>query len=123
MIEVALERAAARRRDRVFRFGHPPFEGLGAGDVIRLLQLPGVYAQVAVGRIEKLLEVVEAERVRRRQCAEDTEPDALVNETIERQRPLDLSLASHRTKRRWHGAAAASVPAMLPCARVVALLR
>jgi hypothetical protein len=58
-----------------------------------------MHAQVAVRRLEELLEIVEAHGVGGSERAEDSEANAFVNESIERQWPLDLGLSAHGTER------------------------
>src|SRR2546427_2356288 len=75
MIEIALQGAAARGRQPVLGLGDAAGERLAARDVLRLLELAGVHAQVAVGRLEERLQLVEGQRVVHRQRAHDAEPD------------------------------------------------
>src|SRR5580704_13399073 len=86
VVEVTLQGPAAGRRQAVFGPRHPPREALGTGDIPRLLQLAGVDAQIAVGRVHQLLQLVEAEGGIHRQRAHDAKPEPLMNEAIERRR-------------------------------------
>src|SRR2546425_7300751 len=83
MIEIALESAAARRCEAVFGFRHAAFEGLRAGDILRVLELARVHADVAVGGLEQLFQVVEGERFIHGKRAHDTEPHALMDDPVE----------------------------------------
>src|SRR5262245_35568629 len=73
VIEVALERPASSRRDGVIGTRHATLERLGAADVIGFLELSRVHAQIAVGGLHQLFEIVEAERLVHRQGAQDAE--------------------------------------------------
>src|SRR3954468_7828700 len=95
VVEVSFEGATTSGRDGVLRLRHASLEGFRARDVLRLLQLARMDAEIAVGGIEQLFEIVEAERVGCRQGAEDTEPHALVNQPIERERSLAFVLAAN----------------------------
>src|ERR1700704_2387590 len=81
--EVALQGAAAGVGQPVLRLRHPPLEVLLAGDVAGLFQLAGVDAQVAVRRLEQLLEVVEAQVIVHRQGADDAETHPIVDQAVE----------------------------------------
>src|SRR5438034_658586 len=100
VVEIAFEGSTTGRRDGVLRLRHTSLEGLRARDVLRLLQLAGMNAEIAVRGAQQLFEIVEAERVCRSQRAEDTESHALVNQAIERERSFALVLATNATKRR-----------------------
>src|SRR5262249_23129188 len=63
--------------------GPPPLEALDARDVLRLLQLSRVHAQVPVGRAHEGLQLVEGEGVGGGQRAHDAEPHAVVDEVVE----------------------------------------
>src|ERR1041385_7332723 len=86
--EVLLERAASRGRQAKLGPRHPPFESLVADDVVGLFELAGVDAQIAVGRLQQRLQVVEAETIVDRERADDAEPKSLVNQPIELERAL-----------------------------------
>src|SRR5438105_5921516 len=83
VVEIALQGAAARSRQPVLGLGDAAGERLAARDVLRLLQLAGVHAQVAVGRLEEPLQLVEGQRVVHRQRAHDAETHALVDQPVE----------------------------------------
>src|SRR6185312_8768590 len=68
-LEIALQGAAAGVGQPVLRLRHPSLEVLLAGDVAGLFQLAGVNAEVAVRRLEQLLEIVEAQVIVHRQGA------------------------------------------------------
>ena len=103
MLQVALERATAGRAQAVLGSRHPAFEHLAAGDVTRLLQLPGVDAEVAVSGVEQSLELVEAQRLVHRQRAHDREPHALVDEAIQLERRGRGTPAHAAERRGWRG--------------------
>ena len=52
-------------------------------DVLRVLELARVHAQVAVGRLQQPLEIVERQPIVHRQRADDAEPQTLVDQPIE----------------------------------------
>ncbi len=81
--------SSARRPAAVRRYsvrGMRPVERLVAGDVLRVLELARVHAQVAVGRVQQALQIVERQPLVHRQRADDAEAQALVNQAIEVQR-------------------------------------
>src|SRR5437879_3884880 len=61
MVEVPLQRLAPGGREPVHRLGHTPVEGLAAGDVLRVLELARVDAEVAVARFEQCFQLAEGE--------------------------------------------------------------
>ncbi len=84
-------RSSARRpagAQPVLGARHPALERLGAHDVVRLLELARVHAEVAVGGVEQPLELVEGERLVHRQGAHDREAHALVDQPVQLQRPV-----------------------------------
>src|SRR5438094_203779 len=81
--DVLLERLPAGRGEAVFRFRHPALEAFLDGDVARVFELARVHAEVAVGRFEQALQIVERQRVVDRQRADDGEAHALVDDAIE----------------------------------------
>src|SRR6266545_2512160 len=83
VIEVALQRPPPRRGEPVFGFGHASRERLGAGDVLRLLELAGVHAEVAVAGLEECFQLAEGEARVHRERADDAEADPLVNQPVE----------------------------------------
>src|ERR1051325_6289903 len=91
VIEVALERPPAEGGEAVFGLGNAGLERLVARDIARVLQLARVHAQVAVGRLEQRLELVEGELLAHGERAHDRESHPLVNEAVEiRRRRLGL---------------------------------
>src|SRR6476661_2061070 len=78
MIQITLERAASNCRQPVLRLRHATLERFRAGDVIRLLELARVYAQIAVGCLHQLLEVAERQRIVDGERADDSETKSLV---------------------------------------------
>src|SRR5690606_33493019 len=81
--QVLVERHPACARQRVLAARHPAFERLRALQVARVLQLPRVDAQVAVGRAEERLQVVERQLLVDGERAHDAQPQAFVNELVE----------------------------------------
>src|SRR6266540_778043 len=115
VVEIALQRAPSMRGEAVLGLGHAPGERLHARHVLRFLELASVHAQVAVGRVEQALQLVERETLIHRQRADDREALALVDQPIELalgalgdlHRPLRVSVRrpsrirfSHRTSAR-----------------------
>src|SRR2546423_31449 len=74
VIEIPLERAASGGSESVLRLRHPALERFSTGYVFRFLKLPGVDAQITVGRLHQLLEIAEAERIVDSESADDAEP-------------------------------------------------
>src|SRR6266576_6929141 len=98
VVEVALERPPAEGGESVFGFRDAACERLVAGDVVRVLELARVDAEVAVARLEQRLELVERETVADREGAHDRESHTLVNQPVEtRRRRLHFGL--HRAIR------------------------
>src|SRR6266850_7615377 len=83
VVEIALQGAPSMRGQTVLGLGHAPGERLHARHVLRLLELAGVHAQVAVGRVQKALQLVERETLVHRERADDREAHALVDQPIE----------------------------------------
>src|SRR5687768_17297850 len=69
VIEVSLDCAASLGRQPILGPRHAPLERLGAAHVVRVLELARVDAQIPVGDLEQLLQVVEAELLVHRQRA------------------------------------------------------
>src|SRR5262245_17250874 len=111
VIEIALEGPAAVRREPVLGPRAPTFEGLGARHVLRLLELAGVNAQVAVRRLHQRLEIVEAQRGGRRQRAQDAESQPMVDQRVElaRVRPPSASVQAVEASRLRLGARSPSL--------------
>src|SRR5882672_9622242 len=61
VVEVALERPPAEGGESVFGLGDAPRERLVARDVLRVLELARVHAEIAVARFEQRLQLVERE--------------------------------------------------------------
>jgi len=83
LIEIFGEGAAAGGGQAIFGARDSSLEKFDAGNVLRLFELSGVDAQVAVGGFEDAFEIVEAERIVGGKGADDAEADALVNQAIE----------------------------------------
>src|SRR5262245_42127109 len=84
VVQVALERLTAGRREPVLGLGNAPGERLGADDVLRFFETARVHAQVVVGGLDQRLELVEREWLVHRERAGDAEAHALVDDAIER---------------------------------------
>src|SRR5437763_11477122 len=84
VIEVPLERASAGGGELVLRPGHAALERLGARDVLRVLELARVHAQVPVRRVHHALEIIERDGGAHRARADDGEPQAPVAHSLER---------------------------------------
>src|SRR6266508_352918 len=83
VVEVAVERPPTRAGDPEARLRNTSLEGLLAGDVARLLELPCVDAQIAVGRSEQALQLVESEPLVDRERADHSEPDPFVDQAVQ----------------------------------------
>ena len=83
LIQVTFQRVPPGGAEAIHRFGQPAFKVLLAHDVFGFLELARVDAQVAVRGGEQFLQVVEAERLIRRQGADDSQAHALVNQAVE----------------------------------------
>ena len=82
--DVFLERAPSGGGEPVFGARHAAVERLVARDVLCVLELSGVDAQVAVGGLQQPLEIVERQPVVGGQRADNAETEPLVNDAIER---------------------------------------
>src|SRR5688572_5576597 len=83
VVEVALQRLAARRGDAVLGLGYAALEEFAARHVRCLLELARMHAEIAVRGLQQRLQLVERERLIDGERADHAEPHALVNETIE----------------------------------------
>src|SRR5215208_3948720 len=83
VVHVAPQRRAAVDRQAELGARHAPLEGLRTRDVAGVLELARVDAEVAVGRAEELLELVEGERLAAGEGAHDPEAQPLVDDPIE----------------------------------------
>ena len=84
--QIFLEGAAAGGREAVFGVRQASLERLLDGDVLRVLQLARVDAEVPVGRAQLMLEIVERQAIVDGKRADDAEPQPLVNQPIELER-------------------------------------
>src|SRR5438034_1216714 len=82
-VQITLQRATPLRAQPVLGPRHAPVEKLAAMHVLRFFQFAGMHAQVAVRGLQKLFEIVEAERSVHRQRAQNPQPDALVDKPVE----------------------------------------
>src|SRR6266849_10566068 len=73
VVEVSGELAAAQGSEPVLRPRPPAFEGLGADDVMGVLELAAVDGEVAIRGLEQGLELVERERFGGRERAHDAQ--------------------------------------------------
>src|SRR6266403_522731 len=100
MIEIALKRLAARGHQAVLRLRQAPVKRLGANNVIRFFQLACMNAQVAIGSLQQRFEFVKCERAIDGQRADDSQPDALVDEPIQvRRHGLPCGIANSLQRR------------------------
>src|SRR5579872_1400354 len=83
LIEILGEGSAARGGQAILGTRDTSLEELHAGNVLRLFELAGVNAEIAVGGLEHALEIVEAQRIVGGEGADNAEADALVNEAVE----------------------------------------
>src|SRR5271157_2772553 len=83
VIQVAFQRPAPPGGQPVFRFGQPPVKRFCAHDVVRLLEFPSVHAQVPIRCLQQGLQLVERQRTIHGQCADNAQPDALVNQPVQ----------------------------------------
>src|SRR2546428_3057741 len=94
--DVLLEGAAAGRGQAILGPRHPPLERLVAGNVLSVLELARVDAQVAIGRLQQALQIVERQPIVHRERTVDAETKPLVNDAIEIQRRALCRLRSAR---------------------------
>src|SRR5512147_1390516 len=83
VIEIPLQRPAAGSGQAVFGAGRAALERLGAGDVVGVLELARMHAEVAVGDLEQTLELVEAGPLHTGERRHDAQADPLVDQAIE----------------------------------------
>ena len=81
--QVVFQGAAAGGSEFVFSFWEAAFKIFGAGDVSRFFEFAGMDAEIAVSSIHQPLERAECQRLICSEGADDSEPQALVNQTIE----------------------------------------
>src|SRR5579864_3891331 len=82
VIEVPLEGPPPRRGQAILGFGQAAGERFLAQDVVSFFQLAGVNAQITVGRFQQSFELVEGQRAIDGQRADNSQADALMNETV-----------------------------------------
>src|SRR4029453_13493772 len=100
MIQISLQGVAPGGAELISGPWHPPVEVLLADDVLCLLELPRVHAQVSVCCLEQSLELVESQRLIDRKRAQDTQPHPLMDQSIEtRIHAFDLA---HRARLMVH---------------------
>src|ERR1041384_5435852 len=83
MIEIALEGLASGRGQTVFSLRRAAFERFRAADVTRVFQLARMHTQVAVARFYRGLQLVESHRLMRRERADNSQPQTLMNHAID----------------------------------------
>jgi hypothetical protein len=88
VIEVTGESFPPVFSEPVFGFRHAAFERFAALHVAGFFELAGMDAEIAVGCIEQLLEIVERDVFIRREGADDPEADPFVNDTVQRRGAL-----------------------------------
>src|SRR5262245_28826066 len=108
--DVLVEGAAAGGGNRELGPRDAAIERLVAADVLRLFELACVDAQIAVGRLQQLLQLVERQPLVDRQRADDAQPEPLMDETLQAERcvrcRLDWRLHAPRRSLRWNPDAA-----------------
>src|SRR5256885_16809969 len=83
MIEVARERPAPGGCQSIFSLRGTACERLRAIDIARVLQLARMDAQITVTCFDRMLQFIECQRFFRRQGADDSQSQTLVNQTID----------------------------------------
>src|SRR5436190_1089020 len=83
MIEIGLECFASRTAQPVLGFRDAPFEVFLARDVLPFLELARMNAEIAVGSLEQILQLVECHRIVHGQCADDSQPYRFMNQPVE----------------------------------------
>src|SRR5215207_9882648 len=99
VVEIPFQRATSAHRNAVFGLRNAALERFRALYVIRFLELPSMDAQVPVGCLHELLQIVEAHRFVHGERAENAEAQSLVNEAIEREWAFGWSPTAYRPKR------------------------
>src|SRR2546425_3538956 len=82
--EVFFKSAAPGRGEPILGVWKTPRECFLTRDVLRFFELSRVDAQVPIGRVEQALEIVERQPFVHSQCTHDAEPQAFMNQSIER---------------------------------------
>jgi hypothetical protein len=82
MGQVPLQSFPAQRRQAVFGLGHTTVKVFRACDILSLLQLAGMHAQVAVRGFQQAIQLVETQFLVDGQSAHDAQPDSFVNEPV-----------------------------------------
>ena len=83
LIEIFGQGSSAGGGQAIFGARNASFKKLDAGNVLGLLELAGVHAEIAVGGLEHALKVVEAQRIVGCERTDDAEANALMNQAIE----------------------------------------
>src|SRR5690606_10349096 len=96
--QVTLEHAASLGRQAVLGLRDACGERLATRDVARLFQLTPVRAQVAVARLQKLLELVERHALVNAESTHDAQSNPLVDEAIEILRLTVRDVGAYGTK-------------------------
>src|SRR5829696_9340112 len=86
VVDVPLQGTTAVRGELVFSPRHAALERLCARDVLRVLELARVDAQVSVGGAEQELEIVERHRVVRGEPAHDPQSHAFMDQAVQPER-------------------------------------
>src|SRR5512146_2349532 len=96
VIEIALQRAPAGRGEPILRMRPARLEALAARDVLGLLELARVHAQIAIGRVQHGLELIERHGLVGRERTHDAQAHPVVNERIELHEPRGMTPVMRR---------------------------
>ena len=88
VIEITLERPATGSGQTVLGLGRASLKRFRTADITRVFQLPGMHAEIAVGGLDQVLELVEGERFVGRQRADNSQPQPFMNHPIDLMRTV-----------------------------------
>lgn len=83
VIQVTLESLTACGSQLIFGLWHSALERFRAGDVLCLFKPPRMNAEVAIRRLQQLLQFIEREALVDGQRAHDSQPHTLVDNAVE----------------------------------------
>src|SRR5271165_2308744 len=83
VVQIAFQGTPPRGGQAVLGLWQTAVKGLGTGDVIRLFELPGMDAQVAIGSLEQGLKFIEGLRTVDGQGADDAQANAFMDQAVE----------------------------------------
>src|SRR5579864_5927154 len=84
MIKISIQRCATLGRDSIRALWSSTLKGLRTGQILGVLQLASVRAQVPVADVEQQLELAKADLVAHGKRAHDAKTHALIDQPIER---------------------------------------